>query len=97
MALIVVFSLLIAFGAAGNGLVCYVVIANAHMRTPRNLLILNLASSDLVLCLFTQPFNLMKVANVHCAILLLEHSCVLLLLRWSYAKHNACRIGGNSI
>ena len=59
--LIVLFSALIAFGAAGNGLVCYVVIANAHMRTPRNLLILNLALSDLILCLFTQPFNLMKV------------------------------------
>ena len=61
VALIVLFSALIAFGVAGNGLVCYVVVANAHMRTPRNLLILNLASSDLILCLFTQPFNLMKV------------------------------------
>ena len=61
MVLIVLFSALIAFGAAGNGLVCYVVAANARMRSPRNLLILNLALSDLILCLFTQPFNLMKV------------------------------------
>jgi len=59
--LILLFSALIAFGAAGNGLVCYVVMANERMRTPRNLLILNLAASDLILCLFTQPFNLMKV------------------------------------
>jgi len=59
--LILLFSALIAFGAAGNGLVCYVVLANERMRTPRNLLILNLAASDLILCLFTQPFNLMKV------------------------------------
>ena len=31
------------------------------MRTPRNIFIINLAISDLTLCLFTQPFNLMKV------------------------------------
>jgi len=60
----VLFSALIAFGVAGNGLVCYVVVANAHMRSPRNLLILNLAASDLILCLFTQPFNLMKVYSM---------------------------------
>jgi len=31
------------------------------MRTPRNIFIINLAISDLTLCLFTQPFNLLKV------------------------------------
>ena len=60
--LIVAFSVLILFGATGNGLVCYVVARNAHMRTPRNIFIINLAISDLTLCLFTQPFNLMKVS-----------------------------------
>lgn len=60
--LIAAFAVLIAFGTAGNSLVCYVVLANRHMRTPRNVLITNLAASDLVLCLFTQPFNLMKVS-----------------------------------
>lgn len=60
--LIIVFTLLILFGAAGNGLVCYVVARNPHMRTPRNIFIINLAISDLTLCLFTQPFNLMKVS-----------------------------------
>lgn len=59
--LIVSFGTLILFGAAGNGLVCYVVLSTAGMRTPRNLLILNLALSDLTLCLFVQPFNLLKV------------------------------------
>jgi neuropeptide F receptor len=53
--------LLIAFGAVGNSLVCYVVARNPAMRTPRNIFIINLAISDLTLCLFTQPFNLMKV------------------------------------
>jgi len=60
--LIIAFSVLILFGALGNGLVCYVVIRNTAMRTPRNIFIINLAISDLTLCLFTQPFNLMKVS-----------------------------------
>ncbi|KAK3596242.1 hypothetical protein CHS0354_028413 [Potamilus streckersoni] len=60
---IVAFALLIAFGALGNGLVCFVVIKNPHMRTPRNIFIINLAISDLTLCLFTQPLNLYKLLN----------------------------------
>lgn len=59
--LVSLFVCLIVFGAAGNGLVCYVVVTRPHMRSPRNILILNLAASDLILCCFTQPFNLMKV------------------------------------
>jgi len=59
--LITLFALLIAFGAAGNSLVCFVVARNAAMRTPRNIFIINLAISDLTFCLFTQPFNLLKV------------------------------------
>ena len=60
--LIVAFAILIAFGALGNGLVCFVVARNPSMRTPRNIFIINLAISDLTLCLFTQPFNLLKVS-----------------------------------
>ena len=60
--LIVAFAVLILFGACGNGLVCYVVAKNPNMRTPRNIFIINLAISDLTLCCFTQPFNLMKVS-----------------------------------
>ena len=62
--LIVAFAVLILFGACGNGLVCYVVAKNPNMRTPRNIFIINLAISDLTLCCFTQPFNLMKVGPV---------------------------------
>lgn len=58
-----IFSLMIIFGALGNGLVCFVVFRNAHMRTPRNIFIINLAISDLTLCLFTQPLNLYKLLN----------------------------------
>lgn len=57
------FAGLIIFGAIGNGLVCYVVVKNAHMRTPRNIFIINLAISDLTLCLFTQPLNLYRLLN----------------------------------
>ncbi|KAK2149552.1 hypothetical protein LSH36_447g05018 [Paralvinella palmiformis] len=61
-ALVTAFSALILFGATGNGLVCYVVARNAQMRTPRNIFIINLAISDLTLCIFTQPFNLMHMS-----------------------------------
>ena len=63
--LIVAFAVLILFGACGNGLVCYVVAKNPNMRTPRNIFIINLAISDMTLCCFTQPFNLMKVNIKH--------------------------------
>ncbi|KAL4231622.1 neuropeptide Y receptor [Mactra antiquata] len=61
--IITIFSILIIFGALGNGLVCFVVFRNSHMRTPRNIFIINLAISDLTLCLFTQPLNLYKLLN----------------------------------
>lgn len=61
--IIIVFSIMIIFGALGNGLVCYVVFRNSHMRTPRNIFIINLAISDLTLCLFTQPLNLYRLLN----------------------------------
>ena len=61
--IIVVFTLMILFGALGNGLVCYVVFRNSHMRTPRNIFIINLAISDFTLCVFTQPLNLYRLLN----------------------------------
>ena len=62
LGLIIAFSVLIMFGTLGNGLVCYVVFRNPNMRTPRNIFIINLAISDLVLCIFTQPFNIVKAS-----------------------------------
>lgn len=66
--LISCFSVLIVFGALGNGLVCYAVAKNPHMRTPRNIFIINLAISDLTLCLFTQPINLYKLLRTQWAL-----------------------------
>ena len=56
--LIIAFTFFATFGTAGNGLVCFVIARKPHMRTPRNIFILNLALSDLTLCVFTQPLNL---------------------------------------
>lgn len=56
--LILAFALFISVGVLGNGMVCFVVARNPHMRTPRNIFIINLAISDLTLCVFTQPLNL---------------------------------------
>ncbi|CAG5132708.1 unnamed protein product [Candidula unifasciata] len=63
--LVLCYSSLITFGTLGNGLVIYVVIKNPSMRTPRNIFIINLAISDLSLCVFTQPLNLYLLLFKH--------------------------------
>uniref|UniRef100_A0A1I8IJP9 G_PROTEIN_RECEP_F1_2 domain-containing protein n=1 Tax=Macrostomum lignano TaxID=282301 RepID=A0A1I8IJP9_9PLAT len=60
-AIIGVYCLFILFGAFGNGLVMLTVCRNRAMRTARNLFIFNLALSDFILCLFTQPLNLLRL------------------------------------
>lgn len=59
--LIIGYAILGVTGALGNLLVCSVVIFNKQMRTTRNMLIVNLAASDLILCLFTMPFSLVQI------------------------------------
>ena len=61
--LIFCYSVLICFGSIGNALVCYIVVRSPGMRTARNMFILNLAVSDLSLCLFTQSINLYRTLN----------------------------------
>ncbi|CAH8452951.1 unnamed protein product [Schistosoma turkestanicum] len=63
--LICVYTAMILFGSCGSLLVVYTVIRKPKMRTPRNLFIVNLAISDLILCLFTQPFNLLRILYWH--------------------------------
>jgi hypothetical protein len=58
--IIVVFLLVIILGFFGNILVIWTVVFNKHMRTTSNLFILNLAISDLTLCIFSIPFNAYK-------------------------------------
>ncbi|TNN09578.1 Neuropeptide Y receptor type 2 [Schistosoma japonicum] len=58
---ILIFMSMILFGSFGSSLVIYVVLRKRSMRTRGNLFILNLAISDLTLCLITQPFNLLRL------------------------------------
>lgn len=59
--IISVFLAVIILGFFGNFLVVCTVVVNKHMRTSNNLFILNLAISDLTLCIFSIPFNVYKV------------------------------------
>ncbi|KAF0297988.1 Neuropeptide F receptor [Amphibalanus amphitrite] len=61
--LIVLYALLICFGALGNLLVVLAVLRKAAMKTARNLFILNLAVSDLLLCLVTMPLTLLEILS----------------------------------
>ena len=61
--LIVLYLLLIVVGTIGNGLMCYTVARHRHMRTPFNIMIANLAVSDMLLCVVTQPFNIVKFSQ----------------------------------
>ena len=59
--LVTMYALMILFGASGNLLVILVVIRNRAMRTARNVFIVNLAVSDLMLCLITMPLTLVEI------------------------------------
>ena len=59
--LISLYALMVLFGVSGNLLVILVVIKNRSMRTARNVFIVNLAVSDLMLCLITMPLTLVEI------------------------------------
>ena len=59
--LIFLYSILIILGATGNSLVVCAVARKPAMRTARNMFIVNLAVSDLLLCLITMPLTLMEI------------------------------------
>lgn len=65
ISLIVINAILMIFGATGALITIIAVVRKPRMRTPRALLTVNLAVSDLTLCLFTQPFNLFRALNAH--------------------------------
>ncbi|KAL7060777.1 hypothetical protein AAHC03_09863 [Spirometra sp. Aus1] len=66
LVLLLVFNaLMIVFGAFGASCVIAVEFRKRRMRTAQNLFTLNLAVSDLTLCLFTQPFNLLRTLHWH--------------------------------
>ncbi|KAA3681602.1 uncharacterized protein DEA37_0002184 [Paragonimus westermani] len=55
----------ILFGAIGSLSVILVVQRRPRMRTSHNLFTVSLAVGDLLLCLFTQPFNLLRILYWH--------------------------------
>ncbi len=55
--LIISYCVLIIMGTTGNLLVVYVVVRKPAMRTTRNVFIINLAVSDMLLCLITMPLT----------------------------------------
>ena len=57
--------MVIALGSFGNLLVVSVAIRQPKLRTPRNTFIINLAVSDLLLCLVTTPLTLIEIVNDH--------------------------------
>lgn len=59
--LITLYALMILFGASGNLIVILAVIRNRAMRTARNIFIVNLAISDLMLCVITMPLTLVEI------------------------------------
>lgn len=59
--LLAAYSILILLGATGNSLVVLAVVRKPSMRTARNVFIINLAISDLLLCLVTMPLTLMEL------------------------------------
>ncbi|XP_037077138.1 neuropeptide F receptor-like [Pollicipes pollicipes] len=61
--IIILYAHLICFGAIGNGLVVLAVLRKATMKTARNMFILNLAVSDLLLCLVTSPLTLVEILS----------------------------------
>ncbi|XP_032253419.1 cholecystokinin receptor type A [Phoca vitulina] len=55
---ILLYSVIFLLSVLGNTLVITVLIRNKRMRTVTNIFLLSLAVSDLMLCLFCMPFNL---------------------------------------
>jgi len=57
--------MVIALGSFGNLLLIAAVARQKTLRTPRNAFVINLAVSDLLLCLVTIPLTLVEILNGH--------------------------------
>ena len=83
--LVALYACMIIVGATGNLLVILVVIRNRAMRTARNVFIVNLAVSDLMLCLITMPLTLVEILymtwQVSCII---DRQCSILFIQQLY-------------
>ncbi|XP_054747447.1 neuropeptide F receptor [Anastrepha obliqua] len=71
---------LIIFGTVGNILVVVAVLRKPIMRTARNLFILNLAISDLLLCVITMPITLLEILSKYWPFGMFELLCKLVAM-----------------
>ncbi|GIY87461.1 neuropeptide Y receptor type 1 [Caerostris extrusa] len=55
------YAILMVMGLCCNLLVCSVILANTKIRSSRNLLVINLNISDIILCVFCMPFTLLVI------------------------------------
>ena len=63
--LFIVYAIIIVVGFCGNILIVLAVLGRKRMRTARNVFIVTLAISDLILCLFTMPSTLWEVSSIY--------------------------------
>ena len=59
--LIVIYTIIIIVGFLSNGCICYLILMRKSLRTVRNMFIMNLALSDMIMCIFCMPFTLVKL------------------------------------
>ena len=64
-ALLITYAFFMILGGVGNCLVVAAVVRSATLRTARNLFLLNLAFSDLLLCLLTMPLTILEIVTQH--------------------------------
>ncbi|GIY56414.1 neuropeptide Y receptor type 1 [Caerostris extrusa] len=55
------YAILMVLGLCCNLLVCSVILANTKIRSSRNLLVINLNISDIILSVFCMPFTLLVI------------------------------------
>ncbi|VDP70988.1 unnamed protein product [Echinostoma caproni] len=78
--ILMAFTIMILFGTLGSALVILVIARKSAMRSRSNMFIMNLAISDLTLCLFTEPFNLFQIWATHKPWILGSLMCKLLAM-----------------
>ncbi|XP_020716479.1 neuropeptide F receptor isoform X2 [Ceratitis capitata] len=78
--LIIIYVSMILLGAVGNILVVMAVVGKPIMRTARNLFILNLAISDLLLCVITMPITLLEILSKYWPFGMIEVLCKLVAM-----------------
>ena len=64
----IIYVLAIVVGLCGNILIVTAVLGRKRMRTARNVFIVTLALSDLILCIFTMPSTLWEVSLTYICI-----------------------------